>query len=148
MNMALNDQRSVRADQRGRMMVKIRKRKIAMKKLFLMAALLAPLSLAAITPADAKVNFQLYLGVPHYDYRVGPDYSFRPGYGWYDEGYRGNFRGRISCGEARRIVRENGYRNVRTRECNGSTYTFRATRPNGRTVNVYVNARSGSVSRG
>lgn len=119
-----------------------------MKKLLLMATLLAPLGFAATTPANAKVNFDLYLGIPHYDYRMGPDYRFRPGYGWYDEGYRGNYRGRISCGEARRIVRSYGYRNIVTRDCNGRTYAFRAKRANGRTINVYVNARSGAVSRG
>ena len=55
--------------------------------------------------------------------------------------------GRLSCGEARRIVRNNGYRNVDTIECNGRTYTFEATR-RGRDVTVYVNSRNGRIWRG
>ena len=51
-------------------------------------------------------------------------------------------RGRLSCGEARRIVRNNGFRNVATIECNGRTYTFEATR-RGRDVTVFVNSRTG-----
>ena len=55
--------------------------------------------------------------------------------------------GRLSCGEARRIVRNSGFRNVDTIECNGRTYTFEATR-RGRDVTVYVNSHTGAVWRG
>jgi hypothetical protein len=55
--------------------------------------------------------------------------------------------GRLSCGEARRVVRNRGFRNVSTIECNGRTYTFEATR-RGRDVTVYVNSRTGAVWRG
>jgi hypothetical protein len=55
--------------------------------------------------------------------------------------------GRLSCGEARRVVRNSGFRNVSTIECNGRTYTFEATR-RGRDVTVYVNSRTGAVWRG
>ncbi len=65
--------------------------------------------------------------------------------GYYDPGYYN--RGRLSCGEARRIVRNNGFRNVETIECNGRTYTFEATR-RGRDVTVYVNSRNGRIWRG
>jgi hypothetical protein len=117
-----------------------------MKKLVLALACVAPLAFATVTPAEAKVNFQLYLGVPHYDYQVGPDYRYRRGYGWYRDDFRRDY-GRLSCNEARRLVRDRGYRNVVARDCDGRTYAFRATRPNGRIVNVYVDARSGALSR-
>ena len=102
---------------------------------------------ALAMPANAEVDVDVYLGTPRYfDYRVGPDYRFRDGYGWYLPG--DDFRRyRISCGEARRIVRGHGYRNIATRECRGSTYTFLATR-NGRDVRVFVNSRTGRVWRG
>ena len=117
-----------------------------MKSLFLAAAAAATLAFAMPTAASADTNFKLYLGVPHYDYRVGPDYRFREGYGWYrPSGFYG--RGRISCGEAKRIVRRSGFRNVDTVECNGRTYTFEATR-RGRDVTVFVNSRTGDVWRG
>jgi hypothetical protein len=114
-----------------------------MKSFFLAAAAAATLALAMPTAADAKVR--IYLGLEHYDYRVGPDYRYREGYGWYRP--IGIYRGRISCGEARRIVRRSGFRNVDTIECNGRTYTFEATR-RGRDVTVYVDSRTGDVWRG
>jgi hypothetical protein len=115
-----------------------------MKSFFLAAAAAATLALAMPTAADAKVR--IYLGLEHYDYRVGPDYRYRDGYGWYrPSGFYG--RGRISCGEARRIVRNSGFRNVDTIECRGRTYTFEATR-RGRDVTVFVDSRNGRVWRG
>jgi hypothetical protein len=115
-----------------------------MKSFFLAAAAAATLALAMPTAADAKV--QIYFGFPHYDYQVGPDYRYRDGYGWYrPTGYYN--RGRLSCGEARRVVRNNGFRNVATIECNGRTYTFEATR-RGRDVTVFVDSRNGRVWRG
>lgn len=95
-------------------------------------------------PANAEVDVDVYLGIPHYGYRVGPDYVYRRGHGWYLPRER---YGRLSCGEARRIVRRSGFRNVSTIECRGRTYTFLATR-NGRDIRVYVNSRTGGVWRG
>lgn len=64
----------------------------------------------------------------------------------YDNGY-GYGNDRLSCGEARARVRHSGFMNVATIECNGRTYTFEATR-HGRDVTVYVNSRTGAISRG
>ena len=117
-----------------------------MKSLFLAAT--AAVAMAFAMPTAAQADVKVYLGVPHYDYRVAPDWRFREGYGWYnpfvvyDRGY-----GRLSCREARRIVRNSGFRNVETIECNGRTYTFEATR-RGRDVTVYVNSRNGRIWRG
>jgi hypothetical protein len=130
--------------------------------LFALAAAV-PLLGGLAPAADAKVNFDIYLGVPYYSEQIGPDYRFRDGRGWYrdefyddprydgrrydDRRYYDRRSARLSCGEARRIVRRSGFRNVSARECSGRTYTFSATRK-GRNVIVYVNARTGSVSRG
>lgn len=117
-----------------------------MKSLFLASAVVATLALAMPTAASAHTNFRLFFGMPHYGYQVGPDYRFRDGYGWYrPTGYYN--RGRLSCGEARRVVRNSGFRNVATIECRGRTYTFEATR-RGRDVTVFVDSRSGRISRG
>ena len=35
------------------------------------------------TLAEAKVNFKIYLGEPYYDHRIGPDYRYYEGRGWY-----------------------------------------------------------------
>jgi hypothetical protein len=118
-----------------------------MKSLFLASAVAATLALAMPTAADAKTNVQIYFGVPHYGYQVGPDYRFRQGYGWYQDSRYYNNRGRLSCGEAKWRVRNSGFRNVSTIECRGRIYTFEATR-RGRDVTVFVNSRTGAVWRG
>jgi len=115
-----------------------------MKSLILASAFAASMALALPTAAEAKIV--VYLGTPHYDYRVGPDYRYRSGYGWYLPNSF-SIRGRLSCGEAKWRVRERGFRNVSTIECNGRTYTFRARRGDHRVI-VYVNSRSGAVWRG
>jgi len=100
--------------------------------------------------AEAKIVIQLG-GIPYYDYQMGPDYRYYQGRGWYQyqPGYQFHYgnRGRISCGEAKQIVRENGFRNVRTRECEGRTYTFTAMK-RGHRVLVFVNSKNGNVWRG
>jgi len=116
-----------------------------MKSFVLIAAFAAALAVGLPAAAEAKTDVKIYFGVPHYSYRVGPDYHFRDGYGWYQP--RNMHRGRLSCGEARRMVRNRGFRNVSTIECRGRTYTFEATR-RGRDIIVYVNSRTGDVWRG
>ena len=125
--------------------------------LFALAAAI-PLLGGLAPAADAKVRLNIYLGVPYYDEQIGPDYRFRAGRGWYrdefndypsyeDRRFYDRRIERLSCGDARRIVKRNGYRNVSARECSGRTYTFFATRK-GRDVIIYVNARTGSLRRG
>jgi hypothetical protein len=117
-----------------------------MKKLLTALAVAAPmaLGLGGIGGAEAKTNVNIYLGIPHYGYQVGPDYAYRGGHGWYRPGRNYD---RLSCRQAGRIVGNNGYRNIVARNCNGQTYVFRATR-NNRIFVVYVNSRTGAVWRG
>ena len=116
-----------------------------MKSLLVATAVAATLAFGVPTGAEAA-KIKIYLGMPHYGYQVGPDYRYRSGYGWYQDSNYYN-RGRLSCGEARNRVRNSGFRNVATVECQGRTYTFEATR-RGRDVMVYVNSRTGAVWRG
>lgn len=114
---------------------------------------LSALMLTPAAEARTHANFNLYLGVPFYDYRVGPGWRYYDGYGWYDYGRYGDFRRRhgmyrMSCGEARRLVDRSGYDAVRTVECGGSVYTFRAVTRRGHPVTVYVNSRTGAIWRG
>lgn len=53
---------------------------------------------------------------------------------------------RLSCREARRLV-DRRYNRVRTIECRGRTYTFRAFNNRGRAFTVTVDARSGDMWR-
>ena len=63
-----------------------------MKKIIL--SLLAALALVAglSVIAEAKTNFNLYLGVPYYDYQVAPDYLFDENQGWYQPDYQPNYQ--------------------------------------------------------
>jgi hypothetical protein len=96
--------------------------------------------------AEAKTTFNLYLGTPYYDRQIGPDYEYYPDRGWYRPNLRPGYYQRISCNEARDIVRDRGYRNVIAQDCVGKTFTFTGRR-NGQRFTLYVNARTGSVSR-
>ena len=117
-----------------------------MKKFILASAFAAAISMGLPVGAQADTDVKVYFGgLPHYSYRLGPDYRFREGYGWYRP--IGIHRGRLSCGEARARVRHSGFRNVDTIECNGRTYTFEATR-RGRDVTVFVNSITGAIWRG
>lgn len=112
-----------------------------MKRTLVACMVFAAALFTAPTESTAHAKVRIYLGVPHYAYRVGPDYVYRSGWGWYRPA-----RARISCQRARNIVKNRGYRNVDRVECNGATYTFRGTRGGKRYV-IYVNSRSGGVWR-
>lgn len=38
--------------------------------------------------AEARTNFNVYLGVPYYNYQVGPDYLYDENHGWYQQDYQ------------------------------------------------------------
>jgi hypothetical protein len=119
--------------------------------IFAAAALLGSVA----TVAEAKTNFSLYFGVPYFDQQIGPDYRYYQNRGWYQDRdwydgrprYNPDRNRKMSCTQARSIVRNQGYRSVVARECGGATYTFSARRNNQRVI-IYVNARTGRVSRG
>jgi len=116
-----------------------------MKRLLLASVLAASAALALPSVADAGTRIGIFFGTPHYDYRVGPDYRYRDGYGWYRPSHY-FYRDRLSCREAKRLVRRSGFRDVSTIECNGRTYTFEGENRRGREVTV--NSRTGALSRG
>lgn len=74
---------------------------------------------------------------PHYR----PPIYVDPGY-YRPPVYEGRYR--LSCREARQIVRSEGFRDVRAVDCEGRTYQFEARR-RGRPVLVVVSSRSGEI---
>ena len=68
-----------------------------------------------------------------------------PYYGdrFYDDGFYGD---RVSCREARRLV-DRRYRKVRTLDCSGRYYEFRAMNKRGRAFTVRVDSRTGELLR-
>ena len=120
-----------------------------MKKTVLGLLAAAALIGGLATAAEAKVRFNIYFGTPYYDSQIEPGYLFNRNYGWYDPDYDDRYDHRsyrISCNEARRLVRQNGYRNVVARDCEGRSYAFSATR-NQRRVVINVNSRTGALWR-
>lgn len=136
-----------------------------LRKTLLACSLALPLGLVGSMPSAKAQEIDVQLGVPFYTYQVAPRYRYYDGYGWYDADryprFRGrdyrNYRdydddyvavrpGRLSCREARRIVRDNGFRNVSARDCDGRTYSFVGSR-NGRSFIIYVNSRNGRMWR-
>jgi len=74
-----------------------------MKKIIL--GLLGALSLVAgfSAIAEAKTNFNLYLGVPYYDYQVGRDYLFDENHGWYQQDYQSTYQPAHYTGGGRQV---------------------------------------------
>jgi hypothetical protein len=100
----------------------------------ILAALAVPLFMLGATPSLAQVDV---------------DIDVNPGLGVYrdyddDDDYR---RGRrLKCWEARRILRDRGYREIDTLDCNGRIYRFEASR-RGNSYLLGVNSATGAVSR-
>ena len=73
---------------------------------------------------------------PRYVYE-DPDFGY-PGPGYDEEDYG------LSCGQGRRIVRNSGFYNVSTIECDGQNYKYDAER-RGRSYVVKVDSRNGAI---
>jgi hypothetical protein len=85
-------------------------------------------------------------GSPDVDVNIGVGV---PGVGIYGDNYDEDYdyrRRRISCGEARSLVRDRGYYRVRRLSCGGRIHSFEAFR-RGRLWLVTVHARTGNISR-
>ena len=73
-----------------------------MKKIVLGLLAATALLASVATAAEAKVRVNVYLGVPYYDYQVGPDYLYDENHGWYRPDYQppyhvGNGRPQLVC---------------------------------------------------
>ena len=133
------------------------------KNTLLACAVALPLGVIGGIPSATADDVDIYIGVPAHDYQVSPRYRhykgygrndaqryrrFHGGYGDYnnydDEDYADARPRRVSCREARRLVRSHGFRHVETRECAGRNYTFSGFR-NGHYMIIYVNSHTGRV---
>lgn len=117
-----------------------------MKRMLLAAAAAATLATAmTFTAPAAEARVYIYGGVPYYGYAREPHWRYYYGRGWYDP-YQYNYvqPGKMTCGQARRAVKESGYYNVVTLDCSGKIYNFSAWRK-GKQRYVSVNAKTGAV---
>jgi len=126
-----------------------------------LAAGFAALTLLLMPPSAAEAKTKVKIGVAigglghpcwgYHGYRCGwrhkPHYLYykprhRPGFYYYDDygydDYR-RVRSKMSCGAARHLVDVSGFNSVKTRECQGKVYTFKA-RKKGHNYIVKVNA--------
>ena len=124
-----------------------------LKKILMAAGVAAAFSLSAPI-AEAKVNVTIGIGQPggycyynHDPFRCGGyGYYPRPGYFVTHAGYDYDFDYGfgVSCKEARWIVRERGFRDVRAADCGGKYHTFIA-RKKGGVFRIKVYSRNGRI---
>lgn len=127
-----------------------------MFKKFLLAAGVAAAFAVSAQVAEAKVKVTIGIGEPggycYYNYdpfRCG-DYGYyprpgyfvpHPGYGYGDDYDYGD---RVSCREARGILRDRGYRDVRSINCGGRLHTFIA-KKRGDVFRIKIYSRNGRI---
>jgi hypothetical protein len=107
-----------------------------MRKFLLCVGLTFTLAFAGPAAMAGSPDVDINIGVPGVGIYGGDNYDE-------DYDYR---RRRISCGEARSLVRDRGYNRVRRLSCGGRIHTFEAFR-RGRLWLVTVHARTGNISR-
>jgi hypothetical protein len=113
-----------------------------LRNVFCATALAVPMLLIGATQsmAGTDVDVRFGIGMPGYGY----GYSSYP---YYDDDYYGQRPyGKLSCWQAKQLVRDRGFYRVRTLDCDGRVYTFQAIR-HGRIVLINVNARTGALWR-
>jgi hypothetical protein len=123
------------------------------KKILLAAGLAAAFSVSAQV-AEAKVKVVIGIGQPggycYYNYDPfrcgGYGYYPRPGYFVPHPGYDygDGYGDRVSCREARGILRDRGFRDVRTTDCGGKLHSFIA-RKKGGVFRINVYSRNGRI---
>lgn len=87
--------------------------------------------LLAAPAADANVTISITVNIGNWH---GP--------GFYD----GHWRDKLTCAEGRRLLRQRGYSNVQSLECQGRYYLYRASSQHGQVI-IELNARTGKVQR-
>ena len=99
------------------------------------AGIIALAGIAAAAPANAqRFSFEFGYGGPHYSYE---DDRRRD--------HRGGYHRTLSPREVRRILRDQGFRNIDYIDRRGSIYQVEATHRSGRRVGLVVSARSGEI---
>lgn len=78
--------------------------------------------------AQAGSKVQIHIGVPSFGYYDGhrPHYRGDAYYG--RPAYRSRRHYRVGCRQARRMLRHRGFRHIRTHDCRGARYDFKAFR--------------------
>lgn len=102
------------------------------KILVVAAALTTAVAVAA--PARADTNFSIGVGLGLGGFGGGYDPGYYPVYGGY---------GGVSCGEARQIVKSNGFHQVYATDCGGKIMKFKG-KQNGFWYRVKIN-RGGNI---
>ncbi len=124
------------------------------------ALLIAAFAFQPVEKAEAKVKVHIGVGGgygydPYYDRRYIPRPRYYDPDPYYGGGYyvpppryrprpRPRRYGRINCRTAKRIIRNNGYRSVRARDCSGRKYRFKA-RKRGRWYSIGILSRNGVI---
>jgi hypothetical protein len=134
------------------------------RKTLLVCTVALPLGLIGMVSSATARDVDIHFRVPFHSHQLGPRDRYYQDYRWHDAHRYPRFRGayydydddddeyvaarfgRLSCGEARRLVREHGFHDVEARNCEGRNYAFSGFR-NGQFAIVHVNSRTGVVWR-
>ena len=114
----------------------------------------------AFSPATAEAKTSVHISIggwPGYCNAYRDDGYCGPGYGYYRGGRfyddpppyyyerRRDYRNaNVSCGEAREMLRDRGYRRISSRDCGGRTYVFTAVKY-GNLYRIEIRSRNGAV---
>lgn len=111
------------------------------KSLVIATAMFASVvGLQSAQQAEAKVKFDIHIGVPG-GYHGGGHWGHGHSGHW---GHGGWGKRRISCYRGKRIVRNHGYRFIVPIDCSGSVYKFKARRGGARYL-IKMKSRNGRI---
>ena len=99
------------------------------------------------TTAEAGSNVQFHFGVgtPYYGHGYYGGHGYHRGPVYYGHStYAPRPRYRVSCRQARHILRDRGFHRIRVRNCQGRRYVFKARRGGDWWV-IKVSSRSGRI---
>ena len=112
----------------------------------LIAAAAAVTMLFAPTPSKADVDIRFGIGLPGFGVYTDRGDRYRHYNKRHYNKRRYRHSNKLTCREARRLVRYNGFRRIRALDCSGRMYTFKARRY-GELYKVRVNSRRGAIAR-
>ena len=113
----------------------------------------------AFSPVTAEAKTKIHISIGGWpghcsDYRddgyCGPGWGYYRGGRYYDDppryydDRRRHRNANVSCGEAREMLRDRGYRRISSRDCGGRTYVFTAVK-RGNLYRIAVRAWNGAV---
>ncbi|NNE24493.1 MAG: hypothetical protein HKN11_17975 [Rhizobiales bacterium] len=94
--------------------------------------------------AEAGTKVRVHIGVAPYGYHRGHRHHYRGHRQYVRPAHRHPGHYRVGCRQAKRMLRHRGFRHIRTYDCRGSRYAFKAFR-HGHWWVVRMSSNSGRI---